>query len=257
MSIVFLKLIINFQQIFQALILLDTNLNKRYNKNMSKYFSDVFKNYSPIKSELLNYGFCANKQNLVFEEKFFDDQFKIRVIVDNTNDVDVKIFDEFSGEEYILAYAESATGKFVGEVRLAAEQILLKIRGKCFEKTIFKWNQTQFVIDHIKKTYGSELEFLWEKFPDDSIWRRQDSKKWFGLLMKLPKSKLGIDDNSVAEVIDIRTNPEEDSPVNNKTIFEGYHMNKKSWITIVLDGSVSDQKLKELIDKSFVLAAKK
>jgi predicted DNA-binding protein (MmcQ/YjbR family) len=37
----------------------------------------------------------------------------------------------------------------------------------------------------------------------------------------------------------------------------GYHMNKKHWNTIVVDGTVSSQKLKEWIDHSYELVAKK
>jgi predicted DNA-binding protein (MmcQ/YjbR family) len=33
----------------------------------------------------------------------------------------------------------------------------------------------------------------------------------------------------------------------------GYHMNKKHWITVVLDGTVSDRLLKEWIDNSYNL----
>ncbi len=36
-------------------------------------------------------------------------------------------------------------------------------------------------------------------------------------------------------------------------VIPGYHMNKKHWNTIVVDGSVSDQRLKEWIDDSYQL----
>src|SRR5215467_9607052 len=37
----------------------------------------------------------------------------------------------------------------------------------------------------------------------------------------------------------------------------GYHMNKKHWNTIVVDGSVSSKQLKEWIDHSYDLVAKR
>lgn len=37
----------------------------------------------------------------------------------------------------------------------------------------------------------------------------------------------------------------------------GYHMNKKHWNTILVDGSVSSRQLKEWIDDSYNLVAKK
>ncbi len=40
-------------------------------------------------------------------------------------------------------------------------------------------------------------------------------------------------------------------------VLPGYHMNKKHWNTIVVDGSVSDRQLKEWIDHSFGLVSNK
>ena len=39
-------------------------------------------------------------------------------------------------------------------------------------------------------------------------------------------------------------------------VLPGYHMNKKHWNTIVVDGSVSSKLLKEWIDDSYTLVAK-
>lgn len=40
-------------------------------------------------------------------------------------------------------------------------------------------------------------------------------------------------------------------------VLPGYHMNKKHWNTIVVDGSVSTKQLKEWIDHSYELVTKK
>lgn len=40
---------------------------------------------------------------------------------------------------------------------------------------------------------------------------------------------------------------------NYSCVIPGYHMNKKHWNTIIVDGSVSDQLLKEWIDDSYQL----
>lgn len=42
-----------------------------------------------------------------------------------------------------------------------------------------------------------------------------------------------------------------------EAITPGFHMNKKHWNTIVLDGSVPSKLLRELIDHSYALVAKK
>lgn len=39
-------------------------------------------------------------------------------------------------------------------------------------------------------------------------------------------------------------------------VLPGYHMNKKHWNTIILDGSITDRQLKEWIDHSYELVNK-
>ena len=36
----------------------------------------------------------------------------------------------------------------------------------------------------------------------------------------------------------------------------GYHMNKKHWNTVILDGSLSDKKIREMIDHSYLQVVK-
>lgn len=39
-------------------------------------------------------------------------------------------------------------------------------------------------------------------------------------------------------------------------VLPGYHMNKKHWNTVIVDGTLSNKLLKELIDESYNLVAK-
>ena len=41
------------------------------------------------------------------------------------------------------------------------------------------------------------------------------------------------------------------------TVLPGYHMNKKHWNTIIVDGRLSAKQLQETIDHSYALVAKK
>ena len=40
-------------------------------------------------------------------------------------------------------------------------------------------------------------------------------------------------------------------------VLPGYHMNKRYWNTVVIDGSISDDQLKQWIDKSYQLVIEK
>lgn len=146
-------------------------------------------------------------------------------------------------------------GEFVGKVRCEYEEKLQDIINKCTISNVFKENQTKEIIKYIKNKYNDDLEFLWEKFDDNAIWRNKINNKWYGLLMTISKSKLGFDSDEKIEAIDLRYQKEEiEKILDNKLFFPGYHMNKKSWITIILDESVDTETICELIDNSYKIS---
>jgi alkylated DNA nucleotide flippase Atl1 len=66
---------------------------------------------------------------------------------------------------------------------------------------------------------------------------------------------LEIESDEIIEAIDLRYQKEKiKSILDNKKIFPGYHMNKKSWITIKLDESLNIEKIYDLIDNSYKLS---
>ena len=40
-----------------------------------------------------------------------------------------------------------------------------------------------------------------------------------------------------------------------KSFYKAYHMNNKSWITIILDDTIMDKVIEELIDESYSIIA--
>lgn len=146
-------------------------------------------------------------------------------------------------------------GKFVGKVREEYENTLNDIIKHCTNTEIFKSRQSKDIIKYIKDKYDDDLEFLWEKFDDNAIWRNNQNNKWYGLLCKVSENKLGIDSKKEVEIIDLRYQKNEiDNIIDFKEVFPGYHMNKKSWITIKLDNTVDTNKIIELIDNSYDLS---
>ena len=41
-----------------------------------------------------------------------------------------------------------------------------------------------------------------------------------------------------------------------ESVLPGYHMHKKHWNTIIVDGTLSQKQLKEMMDHSYALVAK-
>lgn len=102
--------------------------------------------------------------------------------------------------------------------------------------------------------YGVSADYPWEKSPSFAVLRHQDNKKWFALIMDIPQSKLGFADGKIIDVVNLKCDPVMIGSVREEYgIYPAYHMNKASWITVLLDGSVSDEKIKLLLDMSYDL----
>ena len=112
--------------------------------------------------------------------------------------------------------------------------------------------------EYIRNNYAAEPEYPWIKYPNYAVFRHSCNKKWFALIMDVPKYKLGLSGNEVLEVVNFKCAP---SPLytflDEKGFFPAYHMNKASWITVALDGSVAADKIKMLLDMSFNLTLPK
>ena len=116
---------------------------------------------------------------------------------------------------------------------------------------------TQEIFEYIKKTYNASPEYLWKKFPNHCVFRNSKSKKWFVLFGEVKNKSLGINSDGNSFLLDIKLDKFEVEMLKNQQGFlPAYHMNKQSWITILLNGEVPLGIIEELIDKSFSLSKK-
>lgn len=60
------------------------------------------------------------------------------------------------------------------------------------------------VLSYAEKKYGNSAEYLWEKFPSNAILRRRDNAKWYAAILTVKAEKLGLTDDCMLEVIDLR-----------------------------------------------------
>lgn len=118
---------------------------------------------------------------------------------------------------------------------------------------IFQSDQAQAIIQYVRETYGDELEFLWPSTPRNAIWRNPQNRKWYGIILTIQKNKLGFASDEVIEILDLRfdKNSARDFAASSEHIFPGYHMNRNSWITIILDHSLPTSEICALLDHSY------
>ena len=76
--------------------------------------------------------------------------------------------------------------------------------------------------------------------------------------MSVKENRVGGETDKEIMVIDLSYyKGETENIIDNKNIWSGYHMNKKSWITIKLDGSVDNDLIYKYIDISYEISINK
>ncbi len=115
------------------------------------------------------------------------------------------------------------------------------------------------ILEYTKERYKVEPEYLWVSTPQNGALRNPRNGKWFAVIIGgLAKSKLGLASDHKVTVLNLKCDPMLTfSFVDNERIFRGYHMNKEHWISVLLDGSVSMEELRMLVDMSYELVDRK
>ena len=220
-----------------------------------KLIKDIFGNKKANYQKLESFGFVKNGKAYEYQKRILNGLFNLFLTITDEK-IDVNVIEVESQEPYSLVFTQEAQGSFVGKVREEVENFLRQVCDLCFDENIFKNKQTKDVIEYIENKYGDKLEFLWEKFSKDAICRRKDNKKWYALFVGIKESKVFGNSEKENEFLILRGENVE-SLFDNISLFPAYHMNKKNWFTILLNRSLPNEMIYELLDKSYILAKKK
>lgn len=213
--------------------------------------NEVFKKQKLIESKLLPYGFFKKDNKYKLVKKFMNNEFEAIVCIDSDEKISGKVIDLEFGDEYTNIYNENVEGQFVNSIRNEYIKILNDIAQNCFEKKYFIFEQSNRITNYIYKKYSVKPEFPWDKYEGDGIFREENSK-WFGIIMNVDKSKIVKDTKSKkVEVIDLKLDDDVEKYLSKPNFYPAYHMNKKHWITIILDEALKDESIEKLIDISY------
>ena len=109
------------------------------------------------------------------------------------------------------------------------------------------------IYEYVKKQYGTVPEYLWKESPESAVLRHKNGK-WYAVLMQVEKSRLGLEGDTKVDILDVKGDADMVGLLTQTYGFlPGYHMNKKYWITMLLDGTVSEAKILDFLDMSYDL----
>lgn len=222
---------------------------------MDRFAEKIFRNRIFDKEKLLKFGFQEKNNKLIYSTKISNGQFELEICIKDKKEIKTKLVDCASKDEYTLHLVEGIEGKFVGEIRDEYEKVLNKIADKCCITTYFSSLQTNRLAEWIKQKYNGTPEFLWEKFPGHAVFRNQYTEKWYGLIANIDAAKIDTARKGKIEVLNIKIDKDEiQILLKQRGFYPAYHMNKKSWISVILDETVSDEKIQHLLDESYDLS---
>ena len=218
---------------------------------------DLLKRNELDEEKLLEYGFQRKDKDLLYQTKILNDTFHLTINITKNKQVKMRGMDLETNYEYTLERIENQTGSFVSSLKKEIESIVTDIVEKCAKPNKFLTDQANRLAAKIEEKYQSVPEFLWQKYPGYAIFRNKENNKWYAAIMNILKEKLDEGSYEV-EIIDVKLTPEKiQSLLTRKGFYEAYHMNKKSWITILLDDTISDGEIMSYVEESYELTKKK
>ena len=111
---------------------------------------------------------------------------------------------------------------------------------------------------YILETYHAVSDRPWPRYPNHEVFRHPGNQKWFALMMEVPRGRLRLPGAEPLDIVNFKCDPILIASLRGETgIFPAYHMNKASWITAALDGSVPAETIELLLDVSYELTKPK
>ena len=223
------------------------------------------KRFDPAK--LIEYGFRTESDEsvYVFQADLMGGDFRAIVTVGPDGRVNGTVIDVMDGEEYAPLRNENYNGAYVGSVRQEYEELLTDIADKCCHDVLFASDQSNRIAALILDKYSIAPDFPWDSEANRSsgVFRHpgsgKTSGKWFGLVMHIRRNQL--DSNAPDEpvdVINLKKNEADSARLEAMAgVYPAFHMNHKLWISVLLDDTLPDDAVMELIDDSYRLTDKK
>ena len=206
--------------------------------------------YNFSKEQLKGFGFKEEADKLVYKKEILDSSFSIEIVFVNSQ-LMIEVYDLEFDEIYSLFSVDSAIGETVQNIREHVENLLSSILGLADKSEKI----SSEIIDYCNNKYGGNRVDPFKKHPD-ILALVNEKNKWYALFLDVDYNKLNKNTDITTKVKILNVKYPTDKIleiIDNKNIFPAYHMNKKHWISIVLDKNIKLETIKELIDISYSL----
>jgi len=117
------------------------------------------------------------------------------------------------------------------------------------------------LFEYARKTWGILPDHPFRQFPDCAVLRHGADGKWFAVLMPVAFEKLDSSKSGrcgAVDVVNLKCQPPLVTMLlEREGVFPAYHMNRRHWVSIVLDSTFPGEEVLELLELSWKLTAGK
>ena len=99
----------------------------------------------------------------------------------------------------------------------------------------------QSFLSYCSGTYGTSPDYPFDEDFETAVLRHSDNRKWYALVMRVSRRKLGFDSNEVIDVVNLKLPVEMFGSFGaTDGVCPAYHMNKLHWISVLLPAAPED-----------------
>jgi len=110
---------------------------------------------------------------------------------------------------------------------------------------------------YLTDSYSTNGENLFARYPSFLVFRHHGNKKWFAVIMDIPRKNLKLPGEGEISVVNLKCDTRLIGSFREEPgIYPGWHRNKAHWLSVALEAGVEDEKIKFLVDMSYELTKK-
>ena len=99
----------------------------------------------------------------------------------------------------------------------------------------------QDFLKYCLSTYGTSPDYPFDEDFETAVLRHTDNRKWYAIVMRVPRHKFGFDSDEVIDVVNLKLPTEMFGSFGAADgVYPAYHMNKLHWISVLLSDAPDD-----------------
>ena len=208
--------------------------------------NEIVEQYIINEENLLKYGFQKLDKHYIYQKNINEELYMTFIIC--KKQFEENVYEMIDNEKYLPFYRKEANGSYVSEIKEKVKQEIDFIKNNCFQSIDLRGQ----VLDYVKQAYETVPEYSWESTPSACSLKTNLKHKWYGIMMNIPYKTLGIEKEGTVDIINLKNEPSKvQELIDYQNYFPAYHMNKKYWITIVLNNNIDMKEIKKRIEESY------